>query len=101
MISEQDHRDMEVCEELTDKKIFQEYQDMLRRWLVKENALYLNYTNKTVTPAREDAEKREFIGALRMLDRIIKKPGILSTRIKQLRVKGKSKGKTPLTSIGG
>lgn len=84
-MNEQTHKDSEVCERLLVNRDFIQYQDMMERWLKTETSLYLDYCNTKVTPAREDAEKREFKGGLSMLKRIIRKPEIMNNYLKKYR----------------
>ena len=96
-MKEQDLKDCELCEKLLNSNDFLEYiNDMMPRWLIREQNLYLEYRNTAVSPAREDKEKTEFQGGLKMLKRIIKKPNALKEQLKRYRSKS-----TDLKGKGG
>ena len=86
-----DYKYAEICEINLSRKEFCDYQQMLKDWLAQEQSAYLNYHNKTATPEREDAELREFRGALRMLERIINRPEELKSRLRQERERAAKK----------
>ena len=84
-MNEQTLLDSEVCERLLNNKDFLQYLNMLERDLKKETHLYLNYKNLKVGQAREDADKKEYYGGLRMLEKIINKPNKLYKGLKRYR----------------
>ena len=96
-MNEQEVKDAEICVELLANLKFEDYIEMLERWLKKETKLYLNYSNKSVTPSREEAERRVFKGGLVMLQKIIDKPQKLKERLKVFRAKP-MEGKNERTS---
>ena len=85
MINEKTQKYGEACEFLLNSPYFIAYQEMLKEELANETAKYLRYEDANITPEREDANRREYKGGLRLLQRVIELPEKKKEEVKAAR----------------
>lgn len=85
MISEKTKRYGEACEFLLTNPDFAIYQEMLKEELANEVSKYIRYEDVSITPEREDANRREYKGGLRLLQRVIELPEKRKEEVKAAR----------------